>query len=52
MVFIPFPFYKDIVAATANGDRIDEQDLVESQHLVTAVEGRILHRFPHSKVCK
>ena len=46
MVFIPFPFYKDIVAATSGGGN---RDLV-----IEAVEqvetGRFLHKFPHSKV--
>jgi UDP-N-acetylglucosamine--dolichyl-phosphate N-acetylglucosaminephosphotransferase len=46
IVFIPFPFYKDIVAATSGGgnrDVVIELEMVES--------GRFLHRFPHSKVC-
>jgi len=46
IVFIPFPFYKDIVAATSGGgnrDVVVELESVES--------GRFLHRFPHSKVC-
>jgi UDP-N-acetylglucosamine--dolichyl-phosphate N-acetylglucosaminephosphotransferase len=45
IVFIPFPFYKDIVAATSGGgnrDVVIELEMVES--------GRFLHRFPHSKV--
>jgi UDP-N-acetylglucosamine--dolichyl-phosphate N-acetylglucosaminephosphotransferase len=45
IVFIPFPFYKDIVAATSGGgnrDVVKEIDMVET--------GRFLHRFPHSKV--
>lgn len=44
IVFIPFPFYKDIVAATSGGGN---RDVVESSHLET---GRLLHRFPQSKV--
>jgi len=45
IVFIPFPFYKDIVAATSGGGSKDV--LLE----VTDVNvGRHLHRFPHSKV--
>lgn len=45
IVFIPFPFYKDIVAATSGGGN---RDVV---HQLEAVEtGRFLHRFPHSKV--
>lgn len=45
IVFIPFPFYKEIVAATSGGGNRDvmmKRDEVET--------GRILHRFPHSKV--
>ena len=50
IVFIPFPFYKDIVAAASHGDHIYELDLAESQDVISVVEGRVLHRFPHSKV--
>jgi UDP-N-acetylglucosamine--dolichyl-phosphate N-acetylglucosaminephosphotransferase len=45
IMFIPFPFYKDIVAATSGGgnrDVVMELEVVET--------GRFLHRFPHSKV--
>lgn len=43
--FIPFVFYKDIVAATSGGGN---RDVVFS---VTQVEtGRFLQRFPHSKL--
>lgn len=45
--FIPFPFYKDIVAATSGGGNRDV--VIELEHLET---GRFLHRFPHSKVCQ
>lgn len=45
IVFIPFPFYKDIVAATSGGGNRDV--MMEHQELET---GRILHLFPHSKV--
>ncbi len=45
IVFIPFPFYKDIVAATSGGGNRDV--VIEMQQLET---GRLLHRFPHSKV--
>lgn len=45
IVFIPFPFYKDIVAATSGGGNRDV--VLEVQHVN---EGRFLHRFPHSKV--
>ncbi|KAI9761110.1 MAG: epoxide hydrolase, soluble (sEH) [Chaenotheca gracillima] len=44
IIFIPFPFYKDIVAATSGGGNRDV--VVELQHVET---GRYLHRFPHSK---
>ncbi|KAK4644291.1 tunicamycin resistance protein [Podospora bellae-mahoneyi] len=46
IVFIPFPFYKDIVAATSGGGN---RDVVVS--VVEGVErGRLLHKFPHSKL--
>lgn len=45
IVFIPFPFYKDIVAATSGGG---SRDAVEERQEVQT--GRILHRFPHNKV--
>lgn len=43
--FIPFPFYKDIVAATSGGG---SRDVTVSHELLAS--GRVLHRFPHSKV--
>ncbi len=46
IVFIPFPFYKDIVAATSGGGNRDV--VLKAEHVN---EGRFLHRFPHSKVC-
>lgn len=45
IIFIPFPFYKDIVAASS-GDG-NEEFVIEHEHVVN---GRILHRFPHNKV--
>lgn len=45
LVFIPFPFYKDIVAATSGGGNRDI--ILQVQEVET---GRFLHRFPHSKV--
>lgn len=45
LVFIPFPFYKDIVAATSGGGNKDITVMV--QEIET---GRFLHRFPHNKV--
>jgi UDP-N-acetylglucosamine--dolichyl-phosphate N-acetylglucosaminephosphotransferase len=45
IMFIPFPFYKDIVAATSGGGNRDV--VIELDHVQT---GRFLHRFPHSKV--
>jgi UDP-N-acetylglucosamine--dolichyl-phosphate N-acetylglucosaminephosphotransferase len=45
IVFIPFPFYKDIVAATSGGGNRDVAQEVEHVNL-----GRFLHRFPHNKV--
>lgn len=46
IVFIPFPFYKDIVAATSGGGNRDVV-LEVDEHVQN---GRLLHRFPHSKV--
>lgn len=46
IVFIPFPFYKDIVAATSGGGNRDV--VLQVEHVQ---KGRFLHRFPHSKVC-
>jgi len=43
--FIPFPFYKDIVAATSGGGNKDK--VLQVMHVET---GRFLHRFPHNKV--
>ena len=45
IVFIPLPFYEDIIASTSSGG-FQEADL-ERQRVET---GRMLHRFPHSKV--
>ncbi|RDW92108.1 hypothetical protein BP5796_01502 [Coleophoma crateriformis] len=45
IVFIPFPFYKDIVAATSGGGNRDV--VFEVEHVQ---HGRLLHRFPHSKL--
>jgi UDP-N-acetylglucosamine--dolichyl-phosphate N-acetylglucosaminephosphotransferase len=45
IVFIPFPFYKDIVAATSGGGN---RDVLKDVEIVET--GRFLHRFPHSKV--
>lgn len=45
IVFVPFPFYKDIVAATSGGGN---RDVV--LHVEHVEQGRFLHRFPHSKV--
>ncbi|EAS29460.3 UDP-N-acetyl-glucosamine-1-P transferase Alg7 [Coccidioides immitis RS] len=45
IVFIPFPFYKDIVAATSGGGN---RDVVLPVHHVET--GRLLHRFPHNKL--
>ncbi|EFX03837.1 udp-n-acetyl-glucosamine-1-p transferase [Grosmannia clavigera kw1407] len=44
IVFIPVPFYKDIVAATSGGGN---RDVVLSATHVQ--RGRLLHLFPHSK---
>ena len=45
ITFIPFPFYKDIVAATSGGG--NRELVLERQEIEN---GRVLHRFPHSKV--
>ncbi|KAH8804885.1 UDP-N-acetylglucosamine-1-P transferase [Xylogone sp. PMI_703] len=45
IIFIPFPFYKDIVAATSGGGN---RDIV--QHVDIVQTGRFLHRFPHNKL--
>ncbi|TAQ84408.1 hypothetical protein B7494_g7270 [Chlorociboria aeruginascens] len=45
IVFIPFPFYKDIVSATSGGGN---RDVV--QEIEAVQTGRFLHRFPHSKL--
>lgn len=45
IIFIPFPFYKDIVAATSGGGNRDV--MMERKQIET---GRSLHRFPHAKV--
>lgn len=45
MIFIPFPFYKDIVVATSGGGN---RDVVMNVEYVQ--QGRLLHKFPHSKV--
>lgn len=48
IVFIPFPFYKDFVAATSGGGNRDVVLHLDSEHVE---QGRFLHRFPHGKVC-
>jgi hypothetical protein len=46
IVFIPFPFYKDIVAATSGaGSRKEVYEVTDVN------VGRHLQRFPHNKVC-
>ncbi|KAF2489491.1 UDP-GlcNAc-1-phosphate transferase [Lophium mytilinum] len=45
IVFIPWPFYKYIVAATSGGGNRDV--VFELQQVET---GRLLHRFPHGKL--
>ncbi|KAF2395701.1 UDP-GlcNAc-1-phosphate transferase [Trichodelitschia bisporula] len=45
IMFIPFPFYKDIVAATSGGGN---KDYIQEVHHVET--GRFLHRFPHNKL--
>ncbi|KAL2200337.1 glycosyl transferase family 4-domain-containing protein [Corynascus similis CBS 632.67] len=43
--FVPFAFYKDVVAATSGGGN---RDVV--LHVEHVQQGRFLHRFPHSKL--
>ncbi|CAK7564644.1 MAG: tunicamycin resistance protein [Sporothrix epigloea] len=56
IVFIPMPFYKDIVAATSGGGNRDvvlpQQPPSPPPPGATAhvEQGRLLHRFPHSKL--
>ncbi|KAI1386136.1 glycosyl transferase family 4-domain-containing protein [Hypoxylon trugodes] len=45
IIFIPFPFYKDIVVATSGGGN---RDVVMNAEFVQ--KGRLLHKFPHSKL--
>jgi UDP-N-acetylglucosamine--dolichyl-phosphate N-acetylglucosaminephosphotransferase len=45
IVFVPFAFYKDVVAATSGGGNRDV--VLQVEHVQ---QGRFLHRFPHSKV--
>ncbi|KAI1265724.1 glycosyl transferase family 4-domain-containing protein [Xylariaceae sp. FL1019] len=45
IVSIPFPFYKDIVVATSGGGNRDVVMNTEFVH-----KGRLLHKFPHSKL--
>ena len=47
IIFIPFPFYKDIVVATSGGGNREQEMIVPEVHIET---GRLLHRFPHNKV--
>ncbi|KAF2796671.1 N-acetylglucosaminephosphotransferas-like protein [Melanomma pulvis-pyrius CBS 109.77] len=45
VIFIPWPFYKDIVAATSGGGNRDVMKELEEVET-----GRLLHRFPHNKL--
>ncbi|KAK3082259.1 hypothetical protein LTS18_007815 [Coniosporium uncinatum] len=45
-IFIPFPFYKEIVAATSGGG--NREYIIEQLYQVET--GRFLHRFPHNKL--
>jgi UDP-N-acetylglucosamine--dolichyl-phosphate N-acetylglucosaminephosphotransferase len=47
IIFIPLPFYKDLVVATSGGGN---RDVVAELELGEIHEGRFLHRFPHNKV--
>ncbi|KAG6034758.1 hypothetical protein E4U41_006396, partial [Claviceps citrina] len=54
IVFIPFPFYKDIVAATSGGGNRDvvvvETEMPHSATAAGGIGGRLLHKFPHNKL--
>ncbi|KAF2264064.1 UDP-GlcNAc-1-phosphate transferase [Lojkania enalia] len=45
VIFIPWPFYKDIVAATSGGGNRDVM-----RELEQVETGRLLHKFPHNKL--
>lgn len=45
IAFMPFPFYEYIVASTSGGGN---REITVDQEVET---GRLLHRFPHNKVC-
>ncbi|KAF3482864.1 UDP-N-acetylglucosamine-1-P transferase [Arthroderma uncinatum] len=45
IIFIPFPFYKELVAATSGGGN---RDIPLPVHHVET--GRFLHKFPHNKL--
>lgn len=45
IIFIPFPFYKELVVATSGGGNRDV--MLALQDIET---GRVLHLFPHTKV--
>lgn len=47
IAFIPFAFYKDIVAATSGGGN---RESTLSSPMAQLETGRFLHRFPHSKL--
>ncbi|KAL2267447.1 hypothetical protein VTJ83DRAFT_4724 [Remersonia thermophila] len=47
IVFVPFVFYRDVVAATSGGGN---RDVVVSLRDEAAERGVFLHRFPHSKL--
>lgn len=47
IAFIPFAFYKDIVAATSGGGN---RDSMLPNPIAQIETGRFLHRFPHSKL--
>lgn len=47
MIFIPFAFYQDIVAATSGGGNRDV--VIQVEHVN---QGRFLHWFPHNKASK
>ncbi|KAL5612161.1 hypothetical protein BROUX41_000295 [Berkeleyomyces rouxiae] len=50
IAFIPFPFFKDIVAATSGGGNKDVVYPAPGAGPEHVQEGRLLHKFPHNKL--
>ncbi|KAL1902209.1 tunicamycin resistance protein [Ceratocystis pirilliformis] len=50
IAFIPFPFFKDIVAATSGGGNKDVVFTMSGSGPEHVQQGRLLHKFPHNKL--